>query len=195
MKTAFWSTQLPTDHIRIGISRGVPRRTPAGYRVYRTLAPGPWFNSVGPDEYYHRYRTEILAPLDPKIVADDLQRLAGGAIPVMLCFERPGTGQWCHRAMAAEWLAEALGTPIPEFGYENLPQHEHPLLPAQLRLPIATTEIPDVTPYTGRSAMIDGEQHQVIGPDPEKPGKAIIAAGNRRFSTGIDTLRRHFAAA
>ena len=70
----------------------------------RARARGPWFNSVGIDEYYHLYRTEILAPLDPRAVADDLIRLAGGLVPVILCYERPGTGDWCHRAMAAEWL-------------------------------------------------------------------------------------------
>lgn len=47
LKTGFWYGNLPQDHIRIGISRGVPRRMAAGNRVFRKLAPGPWFNSVG----------------------------------------------------------------------------------------------------------------------------------------------------
>ena len=41
--------------------------------------------------------------------------------------------------MAAEWLAEALGVTVPEFGFESLPQHEHPLMPPQLRRVIAST--------------------------------------------------------
>jgi hypothetical protein len=94
--------------------------------------------------------------------------------------------------MAAEWLAEALGVVVPEVGFESLPQHEHPLMPSQLRRPIASTAIADVATYVGRTAVIDGEPHLVVGPDPEKTGKAIIAAGDRRFSTGIETLRRHF---
>ena len=200
MKTASWFTKLPDDHKRIGISRGVPRRLPAGYRVYRALAPGPWFNSVGIEEYYHLYRTEILDRLDPRSVADDLTRLAEGLVPVMLCYERPpaqstmiaGTGEWCHRAMAAEWLAEALGFPVPEVGFEDLPQHEHPLMPPQLRRVIAMPEAFDVTPYIGRTATIGGEVHRVVGPDPAQPGKAILAVGDRRFSTGADTLRRYF---
>ena len=102
IKTASWFTKLPDDNLRIGISRSTPRRMPPGYRIYRKLAPGPWFNSVGIDEYYHRYRTEILGPLDPGLVADDLLRLGAGSIPVMLCFERPGTAEWCHRTMSAE---------------------------------------------------------------------------------------------
>jgi hypothetical protein len=44
------------------------------------------------------------------------------------------------------------------------------------------------------SATIDGERHVVAGPDPAKPGFAILAAGDRHFSTGIETLRRHFSA-
>ena len=203
MKTASWFTALPDDHIRIGISRGALRRMTAGYRLYKTLAPGPWFNSVGIDEYYSRYRTEILGPLHPHKVRDDLDRLAAGRIPVLLCYERPGGADWCHRAMATEWLAEALGAAIPEFGYETLSQGEHPLMPPQLRRDIALADIPDVTPYVGRCATIDGEVHIVIGSDPKKPGMAIVAASRpgelaftdraRQFSTGIDTLRRHFA--
>ena len=133
IKTASWFTRLPDGHARIGISRGTPRRTPAGYRIYRALAPGPWFNSVGMDEYAHRYRTEILAPLDPRAVTDDLLRLGAGLLPVILCYERAGSGRWCHRALVAEWLSEALGCMVPEIGFEDLPQHEHPLMPPQLR--------------------------------------------------------------
>ena len=81
---------------------------------------------------------------------------------------------------------------MPEFGFEALPQHEHPLMPPQLRRVIASTATPDVGPFTGRTATIAGELHRVVGPDPEKPGMAIIAAGDRQFSTGIETLRRQF---
>jgi hypothetical protein len=202
MKTASWFTKLPDDHKRIGISRGVPRRMQAGFRVYPALAPGPWFNSVGVEEYYHRYRTEILDPLDPRAVVEDLTRLAGGLVPVMLCYERrpaqstliAGTGDWCHRAMVAEWLAESLGFAVPEFGFEHLPQHEHPLMPAQLRRVVDIPEPFDITPLIGRTTTIGGELHRVVGPDPAQPGKAILAVGNRRFSTGADMLRRYFSA-
>jgi hypothetical protein len=138
IKTASWYTKLPDGHARIGISRGTPRSTAAGYRMYRKLAPDSWFNSVGAEEYDRLYRTEILDRLDSRIVAADLVAKAGGQIPVMLCFERPGRGQWCHRALAAEWLAEALGHPVPEVGYETLPQANHPLLPAGLRPSLAS---------------------------------------------------------
>lgn len=138
MKTSSWFTTLPENHVQIGISRGVPRRMAAGYRVFRKLAPGPWFKSVDVDEYDHLYRTEILGPLDPRVVAAELAAMANGGVPVMLCFERAGHGSWCHRALAAEWLAEALGEPVPEFGFEDLPQHRHPLMPILLRRSVTT---------------------------------------------------------
>jgi hypothetical protein len=44
----------------------------AGYRIYRRLAPGPWFNSTSsPQEYERLYRAEVLAPLNPRQVAAD----------------------------------------------------------------------------------------------------------------------------
>jgi hypothetical protein len=92
--------------------------------------------------------------------------------------------------MVAEWLAEATGRVIPEFGFEALP--EHPLMPPSLRRPIAIAEIADVTPYIGRSATIDGEMHRVVGEDPEQRGRAIVAVGDRQFSTNFEMLRRHF---
>jgi hypothetical protein len=135
LKTASWRTKLPDDHLRVGISRGVPRGMAAGYRVFRKLAPGPWFNSVGPVEYDQLYRSEILAPLDPRAVAAELLAMAHGRVPVMCCFERVESGEWCHRAIAAEWLADALGGVVPEFGFETLPQDAHPMKPQELRRP------------------------------------------------------------
>lgn len=193
MKTASWFTVLPDDHMKIGISRGVPRRMVAGYRLFKKLAPGPWFNSVGLEEYYRRYRIEILGPLDPRAVAAELIHMANDRVPVIVCYERPGGTSWCHRAMAAEWLSQALGRVVPEFGFETLAQHDHPLLPEQLRRPPTPSKVADVTAFVGRTAHIDGELHTVLGADPQQPGRAIIGVGERSFSTGIDTLERHFS--
>ncbi len=130
IKTASWFTKLPDDHARIGISRGIPRGQPAGFRRYARLNPGVWFASCATAaEYEARYKDEILAPLDAHRVAAELVAMAEGRVAALLCFERPRRGQWCHRALVAGWLADALGRPVPEFGYEHLPQHEHPLLP------------------------------------------------------------------
>ncbi len=138
IKTASWFTVLPADHLRIAISRGTPRGIGPGFRKYRKLAPGAWFNSCAmPQEYQRLYSAEILAALDPQRVAAELLALAGGRVPVMCCFETPGSGTWCHRALAAEWLAEAMGEPVPEFGFETLPQRGHPLMPDALRRSVA----------------------------------------------------------
>jgi hypothetical protein len=42
---------------------------------------------------------------------------------------RIGPGQWDHRAIAAQWLADALGLQVPEVGFEAAPVH--PLLPLE----------------------------------------------------------------
>jgi Protein of unknown function, DUF488 len=129
IKTASWFTSLPPDHVRIGISRSVPRRTAAGYRRYHHLNPGEWFKTVPLEEYLRRYQAEVLDRLEPLRVAAELHAMAEDAIPVLLCFERPETGDWCHRAFVASWLATGTGKPVLEVGFEHLPQDQHPLLP------------------------------------------------------------------
>lgn len=133
MKTASWFTKLPEDHIRIGISRGIPRRQPAGYRVFKALAPGAWFNSVSPIEYDELYKGEVLGKLNPQQTFDKLREMAHPFVPVLLCFEAPNRGQWCHRAMVSAWFEKRLGIQVPEFGFEEpIPDH-HPLMPPELR--------------------------------------------------------------
>jgi len=71
---------------RISIARSVPRRTPAGFRIFRQLAPGPWFNQLDRVEYEHRYQSQLQA-LDPAFVWAELHRLAGEFEPVLLCWD------------------------------------------------------------------------------------------------------------
>lgn len=132
--TSSWYAPLPDTHARIGISRGVPRRQPAGYRLCRQLSPGTWFNSVSPAEYRARYFGEVLARLNPQTTVDELQKLAGDRIPTLLCYEKPTDNQWCHRGMVSVWLKETLGLDVYEYGLE----HEgcgwsHPKLPGEFR--------------------------------------------------------------
>jgi hypothetical protein len=120
IKTGAWSATVPKDHIKIGISRGNPRGQKAGYRLYRALAPGPWFHSVSVAEFVKRYNGEILGALDPRAVMDDIERLADGRTPILCCFEPTdkiiaGTC-WCHRSLAAHWLNKTLGVRVREFG-------------------------------------------------------------------------------
>ena len=194
MKTASWSAALPADHQRIGISFGRPRGQPAGYRLYKALAPGSWFRDLGPVPYYQRYRDEVLGRLDPLRVRDELETLAGGKIPTLLCYERPGGSSWCHRAMAAEWLAGRLGIEVPEFGFEGRAQADHPLFPPELRGPgPLLAGIPGVTQFLGRSALIDGVRHTVTGQDPARPGMAVVRTEDGAiYSTGADSLQRFF---
>jgi hypothetical protein len=114
MKTASFFTYQGRG--RISIARYAPRNTPAGYRTFRALAPGEWFNKVPKDRYRELYTRDVLGVLDPKTTVDALEALAGEAEPVLLCWERPPFTEdnWCHRRMVAEWFADTLGLSVPE---------------------------------------------------------------------------------
>jgi len=102
---------------RISIARFPPRRTPEGFRVFRALAPGPWFNAVDEPEYRRRY-AEQLAALDPKTTFDALTDMAAGAEPVLLCWERKvdlvAGRAFCHRRIVADWFRDTLGASVDE---------------------------------------------------------------------------------
>lgn len=129
--TASWRTVFPPQFCRVGISRGQPRGQ-SGYILCPDLYPGPWFRSVSEHEYIKRYDA-ILSSLDPVDVVRKLAVRSQGRPIALLCFERADTEDgWCHRALAARWLAAALGKPVPEFGFEHLPMDLHPTLPPSL---------------------------------------------------------------
>jgi hypothetical protein len=79
------------------------------------LAPGDWFKSVDRPEYERLYAAQ-LANLDPYQVVADLQELAGGAEPVLLCWERPpfSATNFCHRRLVAAWLETHTGVVVDE---------------------------------------------------------------------------------
>jgi hypothetical protein len=117
--TSCWRTDLPANCAPIGISRGVPRRR-SGYRRYAKLEPGKWFSSTGVEEFTRLYHEEILGPLNPEAVVNELQETAGDRIPALLCWESPEPGpQWCHRSLVSVWLWEKLALEVPEFGHEH----------------------------------------------------------------------------
>ena len=132
--TGCWFSNYPSSCIKIGISRGVPRGTPAGYRMYRKLAPGSWFNSVSADVYKDRY-FDILGQLDPNQVMTEVLKLGAGKTPILCCYESPRRpDQWCHRAFVSAWLADTLGLAVPEYGFEQQGTGwQHPLLPREHR--------------------------------------------------------------
>jgi hypothetical protein len=119
MKTASFKTY--TGPGRISIARDVPRQTPDGYRAFKRLAPGAWSNAVSKVEYERLYRLEVLSKLDPAETLAKLTELAGGAEPVLMCWERPPftASNFCHRRMVADWLERSLGIEVPEIDYEH----------------------------------------------------------------------------
>jgi hypothetical protein len=119
MKTASFKTYDGPG--RVSIARYAPRRTPAGFRVFSSLAPGPWFNSVSREEYERRFAQEILGKLDPLRTWNVLHQVAGdGREPILMCWEAPpfdahGQGDnWCHRRLVADWFQVKLGQYVPE---------------------------------------------------------------------------------
>jgi hypothetical protein len=115
LKTASFYTY--TGPGRISIARFAPRNTPAGFRIYKPLAPGPWFNKTTEPEYRKLYFAQ-LAELDVVEVVETLEKLAAGAEPVLLCYEKPSftASNWCHRRMVAEWLKTEAGICVKEIG-------------------------------------------------------------------------------
>jgi hypothetical protein len=131
MKTASFYTYKGPG--RVSIARYAPRGTPAGFRMFKGLAPGSWFNSVSETEYGKLFDAEILAPLDPRATYDKLIELAGGAEPVLLCWEKPtDKDAYCHRARVARWFEDKLGIEVPELGFEG---KAHPLLTSKSEKP------------------------------------------------------------
>jgi hypothetical protein len=119
--TSSWFATLdPAKYARIGISRGVPRGMPARYRRYTKLNPGPWFNNVTPERYRKLYFAEILAPLNPQKVVEELAQLADDRVAVLLCWEPPSASSaWCHRALVSAWLKEKLNIDVFEVTHER----------------------------------------------------------------------------
>ena len=132
MLTASWYSKLPDTCQVIGISRTAPRGMAKGFRLYKALAPGPWFKTASVDEYTKLYFTEILGVLDPVKVMADLLAIANGRTPALVCFERPGTGIWCHRGMVSIWLHQHLDVELVEYGHDGFGR-QHVMAPSAMR--------------------------------------------------------------
>ena len=115
MKTASYFTYRGPG--RVGISVGTPRGIPAGYRMYKALAPRRDMLHLPQAEYRILFFRDILGPLDLVQVVRDLDSLAAGTEPVLLCFEKPpfDTINFCHRRMVADWFKDTLGLKVPEY--------------------------------------------------------------------------------
>jgi hypothetical protein len=119
MKTSSFASYVGPG--RVSIARFAPRSAPGGYRVYKPLAPGSWFNSVSEQEYRVRYFAQ-LASLDAAQVVADLVALAGGHEAILLCYESAAEiargSTFCHRHMAAQWFKTELGMVVSEWSAE-----------------------------------------------------------------------------
>ena len=94
----------------------------SGYRRYLKLMPGRgWFKtSRTPQEFLKRYYAEVLDPLDPDEVVQELVDIGDGKIPTLLCYEPPEPGEeWCHRSLVSTWLKDTLGLKVFEYGQER----------------------------------------------------------------------------
>lgn len=58
-------------------------------------------------EYEKQYRERVLSKLDAKEIYEKFQK------SVLLCWE--DAGEFCHRRIVADWIAEETGIEIPEW--------------------------------------------------------------------------------
>ena len=92
----------------------IAAKCPAFYkgREYKKLAPKYWFfkkyKEDGDEEFYtEQYNKEVLGPLDPLEVYEEL-----GEDAILLCWE--GKNKFCHRHLVAKWLSNNLKMIIEE---------------------------------------------------------------------------------
>jgi Protein of unknown function, DUF488 len=102
--------------------------------MYKPLAPGSWFSTVNAADFRRSYLDQ-LSQLNPQKVLAELQELADGRMPVLLCFEKPPPDPaWCHRGLVSGWFKDKLGIEVPELGHEGLGcGWQHPKLAAEWR--------------------------------------------------------------
>ena len=114
MKTGGIQFHLTTPGA-ILICRGTPKGAESMAR-YWPLAPSWDLLKVEDlDAYTAIYLRDVLGRLDPAKVWRDLERMAGGHEPILLCYEAV-THPWvfCHRRLVARWFEANLGVEVPE---------------------------------------------------------------------------------
>jgi hypothetical protein len=123
VKTSSWWAKLPEGHVRIGICRGVPKKTEPGTMNYQALAPRFKMKGLPPREFETAY-DEYLGGLDADLILARIEQLADGKVPVLVCWESAhhiNAGRcWCHRHLVARWLERELGIEVEEVGWPQL---------------------------------------------------------------------------
>jgi hypothetical protein len=195
IKTSHWFRPAGPDECIVGISRGVPRKIAAGYRLARELAPGPYFKSASVHDYKALF-FQGLSTLSPEKTVARLYDLANGRSPVLVCYEPPDPkGPWCHRGYVSAWLHDSLGIEIHEVGQE----HEgfgwaHPKIPAQYRAVNLTPDFTnEIKRYEGKTFQRLGVTYKIIGRDPLQADHVIVQSmsTSKAHSIHVDVLFRY----
>ncbi len=92
----------------VGISRGIPKHFKG--RVCWELAPHSYMLKYNEADFLQAYREKILSKLTPRDVVEIV-----GANAILCCWEPFNVR--CHRRLVAEWIEQASGVVIPEFGF------------------------------------------------------------------------------
>ncbi|MHA4875647.1 hypothetical protein, partial [Enterococcus faecium] len=75
--------------------------------MVRKLQPGSGTLKLGEREFIAAYWLDVLAPLDPRQVVADLERIGGGRDVALACWEPPQPGpSWCHRSLISVFLMQ-----------------------------------------------------------------------------------------
>ena len=100
---------------RVCIARYAPRGTPAGFRIFKALAPTKPMLKMSYRPYRDMYFRDILGRLDPRETWNALHEMADYHEPVLLCWEKlQKRGEWCHRRLVAQWFEMEIGEVVEE---------------------------------------------------------------------------------
>ncbi len=114
--TSFYSSgHLRPEHAAIKTSLGHPRFR-LSYKIagkIPELTPErPWLG-LSREKYQPLYLAKLEAA-GVDVIRRAIETVAGGRVPVLLCFEHLTDGTWCHRRMFSEWWRRKTGQEVPE---------------------------------------------------------------------------------
>ena len=158
MKTASFKTY--TGPGRISIARWAPRGTPAGYRIYKALAPTREMMRMPEGQYREIYFRDIVGPLHAQIVWDDTVTLEVTRNSITIVEATGVSGSANQRAVANALDSLDSNDPI-----------------AQAILGLNTAE-----EVRAASNALSGEVHASLKGALTETGQRRVAAVNRRLA-------------
>jgi len=126
--TSFWQNPEleKVDAQVVSISRGGPRwSVPFPYRRLGALAPCDEAWNADDEEGYEAAYLDQLERLGAGSILADVGRLAGNGPALLVCWERPEPGAFCHRWLLARFLERETGVRIAELRPGDLPQRRN----------------------------------------------------------------------